>query len=105
MKNEATVKISLKDYEELKKFKDNFNKSFIAKLPENDYCPEMDFHFYSEEEMNKVLIEKILKLQDEISYQRRKMAELEVELRTNRINEIHKNIKSGSLINFLKFKI
>jgi hypothetical protein len=63
---EPILKISLKEYEELKQFKDNaFKKNFLAISKgcfSNDYT---NFHFYTDEEMNQKLFYEIELLKTE----------------------------------------
>jgi hypothetical protein len=98
----SIVKLDLKYYEELKKYKDNFDKSFIAKTKETDYYDSIDIHFHSEEEMNKILIEKILKLEDKILDKNKELAILEVKL--NETAAHYEKFKSFGIFDFLKLK-
>jgi hypothetical protein len=88
MTNEPTVTITLKEYEDLRKFKDNFLKSFIATIPENDFHDEIDFHFYSNDEMNKVLIQKIEKEKEKL----------------DKFCKFFEMMKSFNVFDFIKFK-
>ena len=64
-KTEPTVTISIRDYEELKKFKDNFHlKNFVSTKSKDNL---LGCDFYSDTAMNKRLMEQIENLKSEIN--------------------------------------
>ena len=111
---EPILKISLKDYEELKQFKDNaLKKNFLAISKGcflNDYT---NFHFYTDEEMSQKLFSEIELLTSENNDLKNKNADL----RNDLINQVEKTIsyidelqniyiqfKKMNIFQFLKWK-
>ena len=56
---EPIIQLSLKDYKDLKQFKDNFHKKNFVVVYGVEYTSKV---FYSDEEMNKALMTQIREL-------------------------------------------
>ncbi len=106
---EPIIKLSLKDYEELKQFKDNFHKKNFVHVYGVEYTTKV---FYSDEEMNKALMTQIIELGNENSILKDKIADLKSDLQNqieksinNReLKNIYFQLKKMNLFQFLKFK-
>jgi hypothetical protein len=112
---EPIIQLSLKDYEELKQFKDNFHKkNFVGYskgcFTNTDYY---NYHFYSDEEMHIELKNVIELLNIEKSDLKTENAELKSDLQNqieksitkiNKLNNLHCKLKKMNIFQFLKFK-
>ena len=107
---EAIIQLSLKNYEDLKQFKDNFHKKNFVAVYGVEYTTKV---FYSDEEMNKALMTQITELTNENYDLKSENYDLKNDLK----NKIEKSINYGekyenfyfrlkkmNLFQFLKFK-
>ena len=95
---ESIIKLSLKDYEELKQFKDNaLKKNFLAISKGCFLSDYTNFHFYSDEEMSQKLFSEIELLKIENADLKNQNADLKNDLQ----NKIEKSItNSDEFANF-----
>jgi hypothetical protein len=93
MKNQPIIQLSLKDYEDLKQFKDNFYKKNFVDVYDAEYTSKV---FYSDEEMNKALMTQITELGNENSDLKNEIYDLKIDLQNK--------IKKMNIFQFLKFK-
>jgi hypothetical protein len=111
---EPVIKLSLKDYEELKQFKDNaLKKNFLAISKGcllNDYT---NFHFYTDEEMNQKLFSEIELLKIENNDLKNENKELKNDLEYQigekiyinvEYEKLHFKLKKMNIFQFLKWK-
>jgi hypothetical protein len=94
---EPIIQLSLKDYEDLKQFKDNaFKKNFLA-ISKGCVLSDIadfhynDFHFYSDEEMSQKLFSEIELLKSENTDLRNENSVLKSDL----TSQIQKTISNG----------
>jgi hypothetical protein len=112
--NEPIIKLSLKDYEELKQFKDNaFKKNFLAISKGCFLSDYTNFHFYSDEEINQKLFSEIELLTIENNDLKNENKELKNDLQNQIIEkQILKNqnyftnieLKKMNIFQFIKWK-
>jgi uncharacterized protein YkuJ len=111
---EPIIRLSLKDYEELKQFKDNaFKKNFLI-ISKGCFLNDFnDFHFYSDEEMNQKLFSEIELLKIENTDLKNENADLKNDLQNqiiekqtlkkeNYFNNI--DLKKMNIFEFIKWK-
>ena len=90
---EPIIQLSLKDYEDLKQFKDNFHKKNFVDVYDAEYTSKV---FYSDEEMNKALMTQITELVNENSDLKNENYDLK--------NDLKNQLKKMNIFQFLKFK-
>jgi len=112
---EPIIQLSLKDYEDLKQFKDNFHKkNFVGYskgcFTNTDYY---NYHFYSDEEMHIELKNVIELLTSENTDLKNENADLKNDLQnlkeklitiSDKFENIHFKLKQMNIFQFLKFK-
>jgi hypothetical protein len=112
---EPIIQLSLKDYEDLKQFKDNFHKkNFVGYskgcFTNTDYY---NYHFYSDEEMHIELLETISFLNCKNADLKNENASLKNDLENQRQKTITNSdefanfyfrLKKMNIFKFLKFK-
>ena len=111
---EPIIQLSLKDYEDLKQFKDNFHKkNFVGYskgcFTNTDYY---NYHFYSDEEMHIELKNVIELLKTENTDLKTENADLKTDLQNQIIekqtlkkqNDLQNKLKKMNIFQFLKFK-
>jgi hypothetical protein len=111
---EPIIQLTLKDYEELKQFKDNaFKKNFLI-ISKGCFLNDFnDFHFYSDEEMNQKLFSEIELLKIENTDLKNENAVLkndlenQIEKKNTKIRELvtfTSKLKKMNIFQFLKWK-
>jgi regulator of replication initiation timing len=107
---EPIIKLSLKDYEELKQFKDNFHKKNFVAVYGVEYTTNV---FYSDEEMNKALMTQITELGNENAILKSENSDLKNDLQNKiekssnygvKYEQLYFRLKQMNLFQFLKFK-
>jgi hypothetical protein len=100
----GNVKISIDEYNDLKKYKDNFNRAFVKRTKDSDYDYAFDYEFYSEEEINKKLIDKINELENNSCKLKDEYKNLKHKFQCE-YKELFYELKSFSILQFIKYKI
>ncbi len=115
MSQEPTISLSLKDYEDLKQFKDNFHKKSCVRIS-NSGKSIIEYYFYSDDEMNERLMGEVSKLQDENTNLKNDVASSRAdsfnwhtklynrEREILALNEEIKELKKSNVFGFLKWK-
>ncbi len=107
---ETKVTMPLKEYEDLKQFKDNFHKkNFVSSqgIRETDFhfYKEKDFHFYTDEEMHKELMNAYNILQTECQSLRKENAFLkDNDFLKDNIENLYSKFNKMNIFQFIKWK-
>jgi hypothetical protein len=101
---ETKITMSLKEYEDLKQFKDNFHKkNFVSsqgtRETDFNFYTETYFNFYTDEEMHKELMNAYNILQTEHQSLRKENAFFK-----NSIENSYSKFKKMNIFQFLKWK-
>jgi hypothetical protein len=107
---EPIIQLSLKDYEDLKQFKDNaLKKNFLA-ISKGCFLNDYTYiHFYTDEEMNQKLFSEIELLKTENTDLKNENIDLKNKIEKSinygvKYEQLYFRLKQMNIFQFLKFK-